>query len=225
MTSMREEAAWTEPKVRAFLTEQGIPCGDYRFAATAKEAARAAGEIGFPVALKVVSAQISHKSDAGGVKLSLGTAQAVEGAYEDIMASCSAYDPKATVDGVIVTPMSGNGVEVIAGIARDPQFGPVLMVGLGGVLVEVLKDVSFRVAPATERDVRAMLAELKGYRLLEGFRGSGPADVDALVSLLVRLSRLPFAPGPRIKELDLNPIRVFGKGKGLAILDARMAAE
>jgi len=216
---------WTEPKVRAFLSKFGIPCEDFRFAGSPSEAVEAAKEIGYPVALKVVSPEISHKTDAGGVKLGLLAPQAVEDAYREIIASCGRYDPQATIDGVIVTPMYGPGVDVIVGLTTDPQFGPVLMVGLGGILVELLKDVSFRVAPVTPEDAYAMLAELKGYRLLRGFRGAVPCDVDALVSLMCKTSRLPFSSGDVvIKELDLNPVRVFEEGRGLAVLDARMDA-
>ncbi|HHY35052.1 MAG TPA: acetyl-CoA synthetase [Firmicutes bacterium] len=214
---------WTEPEVRSFLASQGIDAGRFEFARTAEEAVEKAGAVGYPVAVKVVSREISHKTDAGGVKLDLDTPSSVRAAYYDIIESCKRYNPDAEIQGVIITPMCRGGVEVIAGLTRDPQFGPVLMVGLGGVFVEVFKDVSFRVAPVTAKDVWGMLKELKSYRLLQGFRGSPPADVEALVEFLVKVSRLPFEAGTgEIKELDLNPVRVLEQGRGLVVLDARM---
>ncbi len=212
---------WTEPEARRFLNEGGISTGDFSVAASAEEAAVAAVGLGLPVALKVVSRDIVHKTDAGGVRLGLATPEEVREAYENILWSCRSYNPAAAIDGVLVSPMVSGGVEVIAGLTFDPQFGHVVMVGLGGVLVELLEDVAFRAAPIARADAQAMLESLKGYRLLAGFRGQAKADLAALVDLLVKVSELP-ANEPAIRELDLNPVRVLPAGKGLAILDARL---
>lgn len=210
----------TEVEAKQLLGAAGIPVVEARLAKTRDEAIAVARELGYPVALKVVSAQISHKSDVGGVKLGLATAEDVGQAFDAIMQAARKANPGATIDGVSVQRMAEPGVEVIVGMTTDPQFGPVLMFGLGGVLVEVLKDVAFRVVPITKRDARQMIHDIQGFPILEGHRGQAPADLEALEGLLLKLSE--FIEGhPEVAELDLNPI--FAYPKGAVAVDARIA--
>ena len=210
----------SEVEAKQVLSAAGIPVVEARLARTRDEAIAVARELGYPVALKVVSAQISHKSDVGGVKLGLATAEDVGQAFDAILQSARKADPSATIDGVSVQRMAEPGIEVIVGMTTDPQFGPVLMFGLGGVLVEVLKDVAFRVVPITKRDAREMIHDIQGFPILEGHRGRAPADLEALEGLLIKLS--DFIEGhPEVAELDLNP--VFAYPKGAVAVDARIA--
>jgi len=209
----------SEIESKNILEEAGIPTTHARLAGSAKEAAAVAGEIGFPVVLKIMSRDISHKSDVGGVKLNLGTAEEVEAAYNEIVAAAKKAQPDAAIDGVSVQKMARPSIEVIMGMTQDAQFGPVLMFGLGGIFVEVLKDVSFRLVPITPRDARQMIQEIKGRPLLEGYRGQEPADVEALEKLLLKLSAFVEAH-PEIAELDLNPI--FAYKDGALAVDARI---
>jgi acyl-CoA synthetase (NDP forming) len=209
----------TEVESKDILEEAGIPTARARLATTADEAVAAAREVGFPVALKVVSPDITHKSDVGGVKLNLTTPDEVKAAFDEIIAAAKRAQPDAKVDGVSVQKMARPGIEVIMGMSQDAQFGPVLMFGLGGILVEVLKDVSFRLVPITPRDARQMVQEIKGRPLLEGYRGQEPADVEALEKLLLRLSDF-IEKHPEIAELDLNPI--FAYKDGAVAVDARI---
>jgi len=209
----------TEVESKDILEEAGIPTARARLATTADEAVAAAREVGFPVALKVASPDITHKSDVGGVKLNLTTPDEVKAAFDEIIAAAKRAQPDAKVDGVSVQKMARPGIEVIMGMSQDAQFGPVLMFGLGGILVEVLKDVSFRLVPITPRDARQMVQEIKGRPLLEGYRGQEPADVEALEKLLLRLSDF-IEKHPEIAELDLNPI--FAYKDGAVAVDARI---
>lgn len=209
----------SEVEAKQILEEAGIKTAGARLAATREEAVQVAQELGLPVVLKVVSPQITHKSDVGGVKLNLGSAEEVGAAFDEIMASAQQAEPKATIEGVSVQRMARPGVEVIIGMTKDPQFGPVLMFGLGGVLVEVLKDVAFRVVPLTPRDARQMVREIKGFPILEGYRGQEPADLEALERILVRLSTFA-EEHSEIEEMDLNPI--FAYEDDAVAVDARI---
>ena len=209
----------TEVESKEILEEAGIPTARARLAATADEAVTAAKEVGFPVALKIVSPDITHKSDVGGVKLNLSTPDEVKAAFDEIVAAAKKAQPDAAIDGVSVQKMARPGIEVIMGMSQDAQFGPVLMFGLGGILVEVLKDVSFRLVPITPRDARQMIQEIKGRPLLEGYRGQEQADIEALEKLLLRLSDF-IEKHPEIAELDLNPI--FAYKDGAVAVDARI---
>jgi len=209
----------TEVESKQLLEEAGIPTAHARLATSRDAAVQAAREIGFPVVLKVVSPQITHKTDVGGVKLDLKSPEEVAAAFDEIMAAARRAAPDATVDGVSVQQMARPGIEVIVGVSTDPQFGPVIMFGLGGVLVEVLKDVSFRIIPIATRDARQMIREIKGFPLLEGYRGQDPADLAALESLLLRVSGF-VEQQPEVSELDLNP--VFAYKDGALAVDARI---
>lgn len=207
-----------EPEARDILKNYGLPAGVYQLAHDEEEAVQAAQKIGFPVVAKIVSPQIIHKSDAGGVKLNLCSDDDVRQAYRDIIANAHKYDPAAQIEGILIAGMEKKGLEIIVGMLRDKQFGPTVMVGMGGIFVEVLKDVAFRVAPLTHDEALTMLRETKCYTLLQGVRGEKTKDVEALVQLLCKISRLAMDLED-IDEIDLNPVFVFEKG--LSIVDAR----
>ncbi|MBN1856943.1 MAG: acetate--CoA ligase family protein [Dehalococcoidia bacterium] len=212
----------TEVESKQMLKAGGVPVVDTRLAVSKADAVAISKEIGFPVALKIMSADVVHKSDAGGVKLALQDAAAVEKAWDDIMDSILKAYPEAKIDGVSVQGMARPGVEVIVGMSKDPQFGPVLMFGLGGILVELLKDVSFRIVPVSKMDADEMIHDIKGFPMLQGFRGAEPADLDALEKVIVAVSDFVEA-NPKIKELDLNP--VFANKDGAIAVDARIVIE
>ena len=201
------------------MVEHGLPVFVSPPAKTADEAVAAAEKIDGLVALKIVSPDILHKSDAGGVRLTLTTAEEVRRAFEDILANANKYDASADIRGVIVTPMAEAGVEIIIGTKIDDQFGPIIMFGLGGVLVEVLKDVSFRVLPLTPEGAGEMMGEIKASAILDGVRGNPPVDKEAIKKLLVKVSEI-IESYPEIREMDLNPVIVYEKG--LSIVDARI---
>ncbi len=213
-----------ERQARAVAGACGIPLPRSIFAADEDEAVRAAERIGYPVVLKISSEDILHKSDAGGVKVDLPDERALRRAFQEVMESAAAYDPEADLEGVLVQEMAPKGREVIVGVNRDPQFGPVIMFGLGGIYVEVLKDVVFRVAPLTMRDARQMIEGIRAARILHAFRGEPEADLDALADTLVRVSQLA-VEHPRIAECDLNPLFVYPRGEGVMALDVRFGLE
>ncbi len=212
----------TEIEAKELLKGAGISVVDTRLATSKEKAVSISKELGFPVVLKIASADVVHKSDAGGVKLGLKTAAQVGKAYDDIMKAIKKEYPQAKIQGVSVQKMARTGVEVIVGMSKDAQFGPVLMFGLGGVLVEILKDVSFRIVPLVKRDAREMIHEIKGYPLLEGYRGSEKVDVSNLEELILEVSAF-VDKTPDIKELDLNPI--FAYSDGAVAVDARVVLE
>jgi len=212
----------TEIEAKELLKEAGIDVVDTRLGTSKEEAISISQELGFPVVLKIASADVVHKSDAGGVKLGLETAEKVGEAYDDIMTAIKKEYPQAKIQGVSVQKMARTGVEVIIGMSKDAQFGPVLMFGLGGILVEILKDVSFRIVPLVKRDAAEMIREIKGYPLLEGYRGQEPVDVANLEELILKVSDF-VDKNPDIKELDLNPI--FAYSDGAVAVDARVILE
>jgi acetyl-CoA synthetase (ADP-forming) len=191
-------------------------------AKTQKEAISLSQKMGFPVALKIASPDVIHKSDSGGVKLSINSVAEVKKAYDEIMKKVVKQFPRAVIHGVSIQKMVPPGTEVIVGISKDPQFGPVVMFGLGGIFVELLKDVSFRVIPVERRDAQEMIKEIKGYPVLEGYRGKEPANIPALVEIILKLSKW-VKQNHQIKELELNPIFAY-RDKALAV-DARIILE
>lgn len=214
-------AVWGEAETRPLLEAYGIPLAAGKTAHDAAEAGRAAAEVGFPVVMKIISPQLLHKSDAGGIKLNLRSVEEVEQAYTAMMQSIHAARPDADLQGVLIEKMLPKGQEVIVGMRRDPGFGPLMMFGLGGIYVELFKDVAFRVAPLREQDAREMIAETRAYKLLTGFRGQPRADVDAVVQTLMRLSQAA-VDFPEIDEMEINPLLVLEEGKGAVALDCRM---
>jgi acyl-CoA synthetase (NDP forming) len=188
---------------------------------TVEEAKFAAEAIGYPVAIKIVAEQISHKSDVGGVQLNLRNNEALAAAFDDMLARIHQAYPQARIDGVLVQSMVTGGRELILGGRQDPQFGPVLLLGLGGIFVEVFEEVVVRVAPVSRQAALEMVENLRGVAILKGARGHKPADIAALVEALLRLSQL-LVDFPEISELDINPLRVFHETEGCCGLDARM---
>jgi len=186
-----------------------------------EDAIEAAKGLGFPVAMKVISRQISHKSDVGGVQLNLRSEHGVAEAYRDMTQRILRAYPEAVIEGVLVQPMATGGREMILGGRQDSQFGPVVMVGLGGIFVEVFGDISLRVAPITRRDAVDMIHGLRGASIFKGARGGKPSDIDAVVEALLRLSQL-LCELPEVREIDINPLRVFYEGEGCLALDARI---
>jgi len=218
----RQRDGWlTGEEVRRVLQAFGLPLALGSVARTGDAAATLAAEIGFPVAAKLTSTEIQHKTDIGAVRLNLMNAMEVRNAFDAILAAARHHAPDAHVDGVLIQPMVAGGVEVMIGIVQDPVFGPLVAFGLGGIHVEILKDVLVRIAPLTDRDVDELLHGIKGFPLLQGYRGHPAADLDALRDLLLRLSRLADAV-PEIAELDLNPVMALAPGQGCRIVDARI---
>lgn len=196
-----------------------IPTTRERLAVDANDAIKSANTIGYPVVLKICSPRIVHKSDIGGVIIGIHTPKEVKEAYRNIIKNMSVNAPEAKILGILVQEEVPKGFEVIVGAVRDPQFGPVVMFGLGGVFVEVLKDVSFRLAPLTKNEAFNMIKETKGFKILEGLRGEKPADLNALTSVITKVGEI-ITDLPEVMEIDINPLIVFDKG--LVAVDARI---
>ncbi len=211
-----------DAEARDILAAYGVPLPKSALARNAEEAVAAAEAMGYPVVIKIASPDILHKTDIGGVKLNLASAGDVRDAFDLIVYRATRHMPDATIWGCQVQQMVKGGKEVIIGMNRDPQFGPLLMFGLGGVYVEALKDVTFRVAPIDRREAKEMLSEIRAYNLLRGVRGEKPSDLDAIADTLVRVSQL-VTDFPNIVELDINPLLVFPAGQGVLGLDMRLA--
>ena len=206
------EGPWSEVRARQLLAEAGVPVVPGGLAGSADEAVEIAFRVGLPVALKICSAQITHKSDIGGVVLGLGSEAEVRAGYEKVRAAGSRFQavPEASVDGVLVTPMRTGGTELLAGVTVDPAFGPVLAVGLGGIWVEVLNDTSLRLLPVDAAEVRRMLGELRGLPLLQGARGTAPASLDAVAGAIAALGEAALALDGSLRALEVNPLWVNG---------------
>lgn len=220
---VRSEArlAIGDTETRDIMIAYGIPTPRTFLARSPEEAARFAEEIGFPVVVKIASPDILHKTDVGGVKLNIMTPLDVRDAFELMSYRAGRYVPGAEIWGCLVQEMVHGGKEIIVGMNRDPHFGPVMMFGLGGIYVEALRDVAFRVAPFDRRDAREMIGEIRACNLLRGVRGEPPSDLEALVEVLLRLSQL-VTDFPEIVELDINPLTVFEEGQGLVGIDMRL---
>jgi acetyltransferase len=208
-----------EPDAYSLLAANGLAIPEYRMARSAPEAVSLAEAMGFPVAMKIVSEDVIHKSDVGGVRLNLEDSDSVEAAYEEIMGNVEQAVPGGRHKGVLLTQMVKGGTETILGIGMDGELGKFLMFGLGGVYAELFKDVSFRLAPLSRQDAWDMIDEVKSSVLLRGFRGEKPKDLEALVNTLLACSQLAVAH-PEIEEMDLNPVMV--REEGAYVLDARI---
>ncbi len=209
----------TEIEAKQILMQIGINCTDTQLAVTKEAAVELSEQFDYPVVLKVSSVDISHKSDAGGVRVNLKNKAEVQNAFDEILRSCKDAVPTANIEGVSVQPMGKPGIEVIIGMIKDASFGPTIMFGLGGVFVEVLKDVAFRVVPIEESDAEDMINEIKGKKLLEGYRGQEAADIACLQQMLLKLSEF-VNETPEIQEIDMNP--VFAYKDGAVVVDARI---
>ncbi len=210
-----------EEEGQQILRIYGFPLPKSTLAKTESDAVKAAKEISFPVVMKIASPQIIHKSDAGGVKVGLSNDKEVENAFKEIIENAKKYDKNADIKGVLVVEMVKGGKEMIIGSKLEPGFGPVIMLGMGGIYVEILKDVTFRLAPVTEREADDMISSIKTQKLLKGVRGEKPSDIKKLSDCIQRLSQL-VSDFKEIKELDMNPVLVMEEGKGCKILDVRI---
>jgi 4-hydroxybutyryl-CoA synthetase (ADP-forming) len=210
-----------EEEGQEILRTYGFPIPKSILAKDEQEAIKAAKQIGYPVVMKISSPQIIHKSDAGGVKVNLNNENEVKNAFKEILKNAKKYDSKAVIKGVLVVEMVRGGKEMILGSKLEPGFGPVIMLGMGGIYVEILKDVTFRLAPVTDREAKDMISSIKTQKLLTGVRGEKPSDLNKLTECIQRLSQL-VTDFNEIKELDMNPVLVMEKGKGCKILDVRI---
>ncbi len=208
--------ALSEYEAKKILSGYGIPVTREALATSADMAVESARKIGYPVALKIQSAQIMHKTEAGGIKLNIVSDAEVRAGFKEVVSNAEKYMPETKIQGVLVQEMLKDGVEVIIGTTEDPVFGHVIMFGLGGIFVEALKDVSFRIAPLSRIDAEEMVSEIKGYSLLQGMRGKPPVDIDMLVDVILRVSRLVTDHKDTIKELDINPLMLFADGAKVA---------
>jgi len=215
----KEKRSLLETEAKELLREYGIPVPDFRLIKSEDEITGLIKGINFPMVMKIVSPDIIHKTDAEGVKLNIKDETEARLAYQEIIFQAKKYNKEARISGVIIYAMVPKGTETIIGMMKDPHFGPVIMFGLGGIFVEVLKDISFRILPIEERDAREMITEIKGYEILKGARGEASKDIEEIKIILMKISQLALE-NPEISEIDLNPVFVFEKS--LQVVDARM---
>jgi len=214
-----EKRPLLETEAKELLREYGIPVPDFKLIKTEDEIDKIIEKFSYPLTMKIVSPDILHKSDAGGVKLNIKDKKEAKLAYQEIIFNAKKYNKKAKISGIIVYPMVPQGTEIIIGMMKDPHFGPVIMFGLGGIFVEILKDISFRILPLEERDAEEMIFEIKGFKILQRIRGETPKDIQSIRDVLMKISQLVME-NPEIEEIDLNPIFVFEKA--LQVVDARI---
>jgi acyl-CoA synthetase (NDP forming) len=211
----------TEFRSKQVLGAYGVPCTPERLCASADEAVAAAREIGTPVALKVMSPDILHKTEAGVIALNLSDEVEIRRSYGRLLEAADSYDPKARIDGVLCQGMAAGAVaEAIVGLLVDPQFGPAVIFGMGGVMVEVLGDRSLGIPPLDRRTAGRMIEQTRTSRILKGFRGGPPADLEALIDVLIAVGNLAVDWSDRIEALDINPLLVFPEGRGVVAVDA-----
>ena len=211
-----------EHEALALVEAYGVPVPGYGLAQTVDEAVAIAEKIGYPVVLKIVSPDIVHKSDVGGVIVGLTNSDEVRKAFNEIINNVKKYVPDARITGVLVQKMAPKGaIEVVVGAIRDPVFGPAIMFGLGGIFIEVFKDVSFRVVPFSEQDAEEMIKEVKAYKIIRGYRNIAPRDIDSLIKIIMAVQNI-MKENPEINEMDLNPILSYEKGKGALAVDVRI---
>jgi acetyltransferase len=215
----------TEDQGKKILSSYGIPVAKEELGKSPEEIRKIAGRIGYPVALKIVSPQIQHKTEAGGLKLNISNEKELSGACEEILENVKRYRPDAEVAGMLVQEMVPSGKELIIGVTRDAQFGPMVMFGLGGVFVEVLKDFSLRHAPLKERDAWEMIQEIRGYRILEGVRGGQRSHLESIAQALMAVSRMAVDLGGIFAEMDINPLVVYPGQGGVKAIDCLFAAK
>jgi len=208
-----------EPEAYEVLSYYSIPISPYKVVNSIEEAESAAKSIGYPIVLKIVSPDIIHKSDVGGVRIGIKDDQQLKDDYTSLLNDVREKAPSARIVGVLVEKMAPKSVEVVVGMLRDPTFGPAVMFGLGGVLIEIMKDVVFRITPVSKEEAIDMVKKVKGYPLLSGFRGSKPLDIDAIADVICNVSRISME-NPAIDQVDLNPVIIYEKG--LVVVDARI---
>ncbi len=216
----QSEDTLTEYQSKKLLACYAIPVTKEEVATSQEQAVSIAESIGYPVALKIDSPDVPHKTEAGGLKLHIKGQKEVEVAYQEILDNVKQYSPKARINGVLVQEMVSGGTEVIVGVNNDSDFGPTVMFGLGGIFVEILKDVSLRVAPVSKEEALEMIREIKGFKVLDGARGKPKADIESLAEVLVKVSRLALDLKEEIAEMDINPLLVLPQGQGVKVADA-----
>jgi acetyl coenzyme A synthetase (ADP forming)-like protein len=209
-----------EPEGYQILNAYKIPVLSYALVKDEAAALQSIKAIGYPCVLKIVSPDILHKTDVGGVMIDIESEEELKIKFKEILGNVKKKKPEARIEGILIQPMAGSGIETIIGIKRDLQFGSLIMFGIGGIYVEVFKDVTFRICPIRELSAKHMVQQIKGYRILQGFRGKGPADIERIIESLQRLSQLAL-DFPGFSEIDINPFLVFEKGKGAGAIDAR----
>jgi acyl-CoA synthetase (NDP forming) len=215
----QNRTALLEPEAKQVCRAYGLSVPESKLAINKRQAAEFAEKIGFPIVMKIVSPDILHKTEAGGVLLDLNTKKEVENGFSKIVSNAKAFKKTARIDGVLVEHMERAGLEVIVGGLRDPQFGPVVMFGLGGIFTEVLKDVTFGLAPITKSEAREMIRGIRAYRALSGFRDRLPVDEHAIASIVVQVSKI-MIENQQIGQIDLNPVMAYSRG--CSVVDARI---
>jgi len=217
--AMKEKRDLTEAEAYELLSEYGIPVPNYFVASSEEEAVKASDSLGFPLVMKIVSPDIMHKTDIGGIKMNIINPPQIKKAYKNIIYHVRKNKPEARINGVLLYKQAPEGIEVVVGMTRDPQFGPTVMFGLGGIFIEILKDVAFRVCPVERTDIEEMLTEIEGIKMLQGYRGKPRCDVNAIIDIIMRVSRFALDYSV-IKGIDLNPIIVYEKGA--LVVDAKI---
>jgi len=212
----------TEIEAKGVFAAYGMPVTKVKISTSEEEAVAIAKEIGFPIVMKIVSPDILHKSDAGGVKVDIKDEKGVRDAYKEIMKNAKAYKADADIHGIVIQEMAPWGTEVILGSVNDPTFGPTLMFGLGGIFVEVMKDVTFKVAPFSKKQAKSMLTEIKAAPILAGVRGEKPRDREMLTDTICLYANMIIDLRDEISESDANPVLVYEEGSGLKVADARI---
>jgi len=211
-----------EPEAKTVCKDYGIPVTKFKIAKTAEQAIKYSEEIGYPTVFKILSPDVVHKFDVDGVILNINNKKEAKNAFNQILENIKKHNPNAKIYGILVQEMAPSSIEVIVGSIKDSQFGQTLMFGFGGTYVELIKDVSFRIAPIDEDDAKEMISEVKAYPILTGYRRQPPADIDTLTKILLKTSKLVM-DHQEIKELDLNPIMIYEKGA--KTVDARIILE
>lgn len=212
--------ALSEFDSKAEMKANGVPVPAQAIARTEEELTEAVKAMKYPLVMKINSSEILHKTDAGGVKLNIMSEEEALAARKEIYANVAKSMPKASTDGILVQEMAPSGVEIIIGVTNDKQFGPMLLVGLGGVFVEVFKDAALYPAPLNKTEALAMLKELKSFKMLTGYRGSKPCDIEALTDMMVNIADYAYKHKDEVKEMDLNPVFVYPEGEGVCAVDA-----
>jgi len=215
----KEKRPLLETEAKELLREYGIPVPDFKLIRNEREISEIKEFLTYPIVMKIVSPDIIHKSDAGGVKIGIHNEIEARRTYQEIISNVRDYNKEARIYGVIAYSVIPQTTEVIIGMMKYPHFGPVIMFGLGGIFIEVLKDISFRILPIEESDAEEMITEIRGYEILKGIRGEKSKDINAIKNLLLKISQLSMEQ-PEIKEIDLNPIFIFEKE--LQVIDARI---
>ena len=209
--AIKEKRNLTEAEAYEMLSKYGIPVPKYSVVSSEEEAIQIAKKLGFPLVMKIVSPDIIHKTDIGGIEMNVSNLEQIKKAYKSIIYHVMENKPEARINGMLFYKQAPKGVEVVVGMIRDPQFGPTVMFGLGGIFIEILKDVTFRVCPVERADIEEMLTEIQGIKILQGYRGQPRCDVNAIIDIIMEIARLAL-DYPVIKEIDLNPIMVYEKG-------------